>query len=162
MPDPVPQEMQGTIGRVGPEGNAPVFEKGFHFGPPALDQGPDHHSPANGRNSRKPPGPRTPEEAHNHRFGLVIGRMPQGNLRGFLFFGCVQEEGVSCLAGCLLEGEMLPLLPFPDIHPAADERNPQAGGGFADEHFFFFGLRPEAVVQVGDHQGKGQFSLDFP
>jgi hypothetical protein len=138
------------------------LKKRFHFFPPDLDEWPDKYPSTDRGDSRKAPGPGAPEKPHDHRLGLIVGRMSQGNFRSLLSFGRFQKESVARFAGSFLKGKAFPLLLRADVHPAAHERNAQPGSGFPDKRSFFPRFRPKTVVQMGYDQGEMKIAANLP
>jgi hypothetical protein len=126
-----------------------------------FEQGAEDY-PGFGVNAGKPGKAGAPQNVGEDGFGLVVGRVGDGNVVEMSGAGEAFEEGVASAAGSVFKiGALAPGLPF-DVFVRDEKRKIMAGGKRG--HKFFVGLGGAAaqfVIEVGDGKDDAERFAEF-
>lgn len=136
------------VGRVDREREPGVGEERLHVGPRRVDERPDHAVAAGRIDPGEPVDPAPSCDAGEHRLGLVVDRVSDGDVARPDPLGEARERCVARFAGGGLDRAPL------DPHPQALEGHAEPRGVGCGDVELRRGGGPQTVIDAGRHESQ--------
>jgi len=149
MPNPIARESKVAVGRVFTPRNAAALKKLLDLGSCDSDHRPEESVVSDRQDPGKTRQARSPQQAKQNRFGLIVPRVPERHSIHDAFRHQIQKKCASGAAGILLE------IPFECAHLCFGAIKPKIEPmrQIRDEGFIGIGLRAaKLMIEMQDRE----------